>query len=153
MALYIPHSIFHLARLLYVRPETFGPYYVHLSQRFVSKQQDGLSVFVVIDSRNSFVSLSLSLFKLIVISWCYLFFTSSRFAVIFPQVWDTGQYLQHCDYLIILVPRLVRIVRNLQMFPNVGQQMAGHAQFLIGHISHGKRFVAICASPALQSKD
>ena len=31
MALYIPHSIFHLARILYVRPETFGPYYVHLS--------------------------------------------------------------------------------------------------------------------------
>ena len=30
MALYIPHSIFHLARLLYVRPETFGPYYVAL---------------------------------------------------------------------------------------------------------------------------
>ena len=30
MALYIPHSIFHLARRLYVRPETFGPYYVHL---------------------------------------------------------------------------------------------------------------------------
>ena len=28
MALYIPHSIFHLARLLYVRPETFWPYYV-----------------------------------------------------------------------------------------------------------------------------
>jgi hypothetical protein len=28
MALYIPHSILHLARLLYVRPETFGPYYV-----------------------------------------------------------------------------------------------------------------------------
>ena len=28
MALYIPHSIFHLERLLYVRPETFGPYYV-----------------------------------------------------------------------------------------------------------------------------
>ena len=25
MALYIPHSIFHLARLLYVRPENFGP--------------------------------------------------------------------------------------------------------------------------------
>ena len=23
MALYIPHSIFHLARILYVRPETF----------------------------------------------------------------------------------------------------------------------------------
>ena len=29
MALYIPQSIFHLARLLYVRPETFGPRYVH----------------------------------------------------------------------------------------------------------------------------
>ena len=28
MALYILHSIFNLARLLYVRPETFGPYYV-----------------------------------------------------------------------------------------------------------------------------
>ena len=28
MALYIPHSIFYLVRLLYVRPETFGPYYV-----------------------------------------------------------------------------------------------------------------------------
>jgi hypothetical protein len=28
MALYIPHSIFHLARLLYVKPESFGPYYV-----------------------------------------------------------------------------------------------------------------------------
>ena len=28
MALYIPNSIFRLARLLYVRPETFGPYYV-----------------------------------------------------------------------------------------------------------------------------
>ena len=28
MALCIPYSIFYLARLLYVRPETFGPYYV-----------------------------------------------------------------------------------------------------------------------------
>ena len=28
MALCIPHSIFHLAWLLYVRSETFGPYYV-----------------------------------------------------------------------------------------------------------------------------
>ena len=28
MALYIPHSILHLAWLLYVRPETFGPNYV-----------------------------------------------------------------------------------------------------------------------------
>ena len=32
MALYIPHSIFHLARLLYVRPGTFGPYYVAQNQ-------------------------------------------------------------------------------------------------------------------------
>ena len=34
MALYIPHSIFHLARLLYVRPETFGPYYVCVAEYF-----------------------------------------------------------------------------------------------------------------------
>ena len=30
MSLYILHSISHLARLLYVSPETFGPYYVCL---------------------------------------------------------------------------------------------------------------------------
>ena len=36
MALYIPHSIFHLARLLYVRPEKFGPYYVHKIFRFIA---------------------------------------------------------------------------------------------------------------------
>ena len=36
MALYIPHSIYHLARLLYVSPETFGPYYVHLGNTFAS---------------------------------------------------------------------------------------------------------------------
>ena len=29
MTLYILHGVFHLALLLYVRPETFGPYYVH----------------------------------------------------------------------------------------------------------------------------
>ena len=29
MALYIPHSFFHLERLLYVRPETSEPYYVN----------------------------------------------------------------------------------------------------------------------------
>ena len=36
MALYIPHNIFHLARLLYVRPETFGPYYVYSKKRRVN---------------------------------------------------------------------------------------------------------------------
>ena len=46
MALYIPQSILHLARSLYVRPETYGPnyvvvcvivtrYFVSLSVRFV----------------------------------------------------------------------------------------------------------------------
>ena len=34
MALYIPHSIFHLARLLCVRPETFGPCYVRHANIF-----------------------------------------------------------------------------------------------------------------------
>ena len=37
MALYIPHNIFHLVRLLYVRPETFGPCYVHLGKTFPRK--------------------------------------------------------------------------------------------------------------------
>ena len=31
MALYIPQSILHLARSLYVSPETYGPNYVHYS--------------------------------------------------------------------------------------------------------------------------
>ena len=35
MALYIPHSIFHLARLLCVKPETFGPYYVELPRNLI----------------------------------------------------------------------------------------------------------------------
>jgi len=35
MALCIPRSIFHLARLLYVRPETFGPTLVpHSSEEY-----------------------------------------------------------------------------------------------------------------------
>ena len=34
MALYILHSIFHLARLSYVRPESFGPYYVCQHEEF-----------------------------------------------------------------------------------------------------------------------
>ena len=38
MALYIPHSIFHLARLLYVRPETFGPYCVFSKPRNLELQ-------------------------------------------------------------------------------------------------------------------
>ena len=43
MALYIPHSIFHLARLLYVRPETFGPYCVqHTAYKNIAPD-DGLS--------------------------------------------------------------------------------------------------------------
>ena len=32
MTLYVPHSIFHLARPLYVRPETVGPYCVYESE-------------------------------------------------------------------------------------------------------------------------
>ena len=32
MALYIPHNIFHLARLSYVRLEAFGPYYVRVKK-------------------------------------------------------------------------------------------------------------------------
>jgi hypothetical protein len=32
MALYIPRGLFHLARLFFVRPDTFGPYYVHTDE-------------------------------------------------------------------------------------------------------------------------
>ena len=37
MALYIPRSILHLARSLYVRPETYGPTYVshHITREFL----------------------------------------------------------------------------------------------------------------------
>jgi hypothetical protein len=44
MALYIPHSIFHLARLLYVRPERFGPYYVHI-YRLISDETHKANTF------------------------------------------------------------------------------------------------------------
>jgi hypothetical protein len=33
MALYIPRSIFHLAGLLYVRPETFGPTLLFVTEK------------------------------------------------------------------------------------------------------------------------
>ena len=50
MALHTPHSIFHLARLLYVRPVTFGPYYVrlcgqHIQLRSVSGSMAGFCDF------------------------------------------------------------------------------------------------------------
>ena len=47
MALYIPHSIFHLARLLYVRPETFGPYYVYVKSVGVQPESFRFEVGVV----------------------------------------------------------------------------------------------------------
>ena len=57
MALYIPHSIFHLARLLYVRPETFGPYHVcsvsmehenvTLQQVFRSTEEQGRIAYTI----------------------------------------------------------------------------------------------------------
>ena len=41
MALYIPRSIFHLARLLYARPETFGPTtLVHAFLRVIVRMLD-----------------------------------------------------------------------------------------------------------------
>ena len=50
MALYIPHSIFHLARLLYVRPETFGPYYVSVEEYVGEKSPDvkGLEIITLV---------------------------------------------------------------------------------------------------------
>ena len=45
MALYIRHSIFHLARLLYVRPETFVPYCVLLKPRRISSEKADMNLF------------------------------------------------------------------------------------------------------------
>ena len=54
MTLYIPHSFFHLVRLLYVRPETFGPYYVtslmnyyklFLHENYIIEQQICFSLY------------------------------------------------------------------------------------------------------------
>ena len=42
MTLYTPHSIFHLARLLYVTPETFGPYYVLILSYYLAIYVQGL---------------------------------------------------------------------------------------------------------------
>ena len=58
MALYIPHSIFHLARLLYVRPKTFGPYYVRTNNNTVkkfqiSKEVLSLQEFLLVQQQNS----------------------------------------------------------------------------------------------------
>ena len=39
MALYIPQSILHLAWSLYVRPETYGPTYVHVCYESHHQQQ------------------------------------------------------------------------------------------------------------------
>ena len=47
MTLYVPHSIFHLAWLLYVRPETFGPYVI---RAFVCYNEH------VVTERHSFLS-------------------------------------------------------------------------------------------------
>ena len=46
MALYIPHSIFHLAWLLYVRPETFGPYYVASSE--MKRILGGYNLYIIV---------------------------------------------------------------------------------------------------------
>ena len=49
MALYIPHSIFHLALLLYVRPETFGPpYYVYVENKLNVKLLEFLKTEVFV---------------------------------------------------------------------------------------------------------
>ena len=53
MALYIPHNIFHLARLLYVTPETFGPYYV-ISVMMIVVKEDSSCGFC----QNSFLRIS-----------------------------------------------------------------------------------------------
>ena len=45
MALYILHSIFHLARLLYVRPETSVPYYVLYFPKFPCARENFFEIY------------------------------------------------------------------------------------------------------------
>ena len=47
MALYIPHSIFNLARLLCVRPENFGLYYVSPKKKIVLQQYSTIKLEIV----------------------------------------------------------------------------------------------------------
>ena len=56
MALYIPHSIFRLARLLYVRPETFGPYYVCLYRLSTVEMYLGCLVWTICSDSNDIIS-------------------------------------------------------------------------------------------------
>ena len=58
MALYIPQSIFHLALLLYVRPEAFGPYYV-LSRNVDKKLTSTLLKFPEGNRSQLYVNVSL----------------------------------------------------------------------------------------------
>ena len=78
MALYIPHSIFHLARLLYVRPETFGPYYVHLKlpndfrQNFVQPEfavNVKTTSLLLISISSAIVALCTARFKVQILYW------------------------------------------------------------------------------------
>jgi len=50
MALYIPQNILHLARSLYVRPETYGPSYVQ-STKF---RLDNVSTYRPVETESGF---------------------------------------------------------------------------------------------------
>ena len=70
MALYISHNIFHLARLLYVRPETFGPYYLYRLLSF------GLQFSII------FGICCCSLLCLVVVSLIYIFLVSLKMVLL-----------------------------------------------------------------------
>jgi hypothetical protein len=80
MALNIPHSIFYLARLLYVRPETFGPSYVYISIRssslLVGYSSTNPSISSFIDPANQLTNTSvlgtyISIFIYILTELCF----------------------------------------------------------------------------------
>ena len=75
MTLYIPHSIFHLARLLYVRPETFGPYYVRVSNdHFIHHQE-----FMIHCSPAEFITRFPALSRLLIVAaYCLRFSHNAR---------------------------------------------------------------------------
>ena len=58
MALYIPQSILHLARSLYVRPETYGPTYVHPTADSCTVTYHSTSILEISYYENAYFSYS-----------------------------------------------------------------------------------------------
>ena len=81
MALYIPHGIFRLARLLYVRPETFGPYYIPNVAYWSSVQLNSAALYAVpatMSNSNLLYILQCSVLVLLKLLLCGGYFCSMK---------------------------------------------------------------------------